>query len=213
MNRTIRFDDEWHRAKRESARRSRARKRGEPVPIRSTGHAPVALSDRLWARVAVGSADECWPWTGAVQRRSGHGTISVGGRGSGMEGTHRVAYRLTKGSIDGLQIRHTCDNPPCCNPAHLIAGTHADNMRDMAIRERGWKTKLTATQVLEIRRRSSEPHADLANEFGVSKSNISMIITRQTWKHVHAESFALLLEGGPDVRPVIVLDPTKRNAA
>lgn len=190
------FDDPWHVAKRETARRVRARKRGETVPKRSTGSAPRPIEERFWPRVDVRSDAECWPWTGAVTERSGHGLISVNGRSGGMEGTHRVAYQLTKWSIAGVHIRHTCDNPPCCNPAHLIAGSHGDNMRDMAIRERGWKTKLTATQVLEIRRRSSERHADLAAEFGVSKSNISMIVTGQTWKHVRLETFAVLLEGG-----------------
>jgi HNH endonuclease len=49
----------------------------------------------------------------------------------------KVAYELTFGAVpDGLVVRHTCDRPDCCNPAHLIAGTKRDNFRDMEQRRR-----------------------------------------------------------------------------
>lgn len=44
---------------------------------------------------------------------------------------HRFIYAMTKGAIpDGHQVLHDCDNPPCCNPAHLRTGTMADNAVD-----------------------------------------------------------------------------------
>ena len=33
-------------------------------------------------------------------------------------------------------VRHACDNPPCCNPLHLLGGTHADNVADKVRRGR-----------------------------------------------------------------------------
>ena len=36
----------------------------------------------------------------------------------------------------GMVVRHTCDNPRCCNPAHLILGTDKDNTDDMLTRNR-----------------------------------------------------------------------------
>lgn len=59
--------------------------------------------------------------------------------------THRFAYHLTKGAIpDGMQVLHSCDNPPCCNPDHLRVGTSLNNARDMVGRGRGYNQGKTA---------------------------------------------------------------------
>lgn len=51
---------------------------------------------------------------------------------------HRASYLIHNGAIpDGHLIRHTCDNPPCIEPSHLLTGTVADNSADMAERRRG----------------------------------------------------------------------------
>lgn len=43
--------------------------------------------------------------------------------------THRLAYVTVKGAIpDKLVIDHLCRNPFCCNPDHLEAVTHAENI-------------------------------------------------------------------------------------
>jgi hypothetical protein len=45
---------------------------------------------------------------------------------------HRLVYERTYGAVpDGKYVCHHCDNPPCCNPAHLFVGTAADNNHDM----------------------------------------------------------------------------------
>lgn len=58
------------------------------------------------------------------------------------DGRMNLAHRLVYADKHGLSreemppvVRHTCDNPRCINPDHLLGGTHLDNMRDM--RERG----------------------------------------------------------------------------
>lgn len=89
---------------------------------------------KFWATVIRRGPDDCWPSIN-VQKRSGYGTFKLNGR---MYRAHRLAYQLHYGVDPGeLYVRHRCDNPPCCNPAHLVLGTAADNARDMSERGRG----------------------------------------------------------------------------
>ncbi len=93
-----------------------------------------SLIEEFNARVnPVGSG--CWLWTGA-RRRRGYGSIYSAEIGSELIAS-RVALTIAKGPIpDGLEACHTCDNPPCVNPAHLFAGTRGDNLRDMVAKGR-----------------------------------------------------------------------------
>jgi len=109
---------------------------------------------------------------------------------------HRIAYELSKGPVPKeLIVRHTCDNPPCCNPNHLIPGTDADNAKDKSERGRCYDSKgeangyarLTSNDVITIRNRYSTEQIkqkDLAIEYGVSRSTIGDIIRRKKWKHL-----------------------------
>lgn len=75
----------------------------------------------------------CIEWTGATNG-AGYGVRRINGRNVLV---HRYVYEQECGPIpDGLELRHTCDNPPCYNTEHLIPGTHAENMRDMVERGR-----------------------------------------------------------------------------
>jgi hypothetical protein len=50
---------------------------------------------------------------------------------------HRLSYALHVGFVPkDMNVLHTCDVPPCINPEHLFLGTHTDNMKDMAAKER-----------------------------------------------------------------------------
>lgn len=103
---------------------------------------------------------------------------------------HRFAYSLRNGSISADQvIRHRCDNPLCCNPAHLASGTQADNVRDAVDRDRHAKGEAVSSAILRvsdiprIRRRisSGERHKEIAASFGVCRSTISQIARGATW--------------------------------
>lgn len=77
----------------------------------------------------------CWVWNGSKTLK-GYGRTNFQGRKSHA---HRVSYKIFHGPIpEGLVIMHSCDNPPCCNPAHLSAGTHRDNVHDAIAKGRAW---------------------------------------------------------------------------
>ena len=106
---------------------------------RQFGHAESIRERSLERRIMdVGftvTDSGCWEWKGPRHSNHGYGTISFKKRRLRV---HRAMYEMIHGPLaPGLLVRHTCDNPPCANPAHLISGTAADNSRDMVERGRG----------------------------------------------------------------------------
>ena len=116
---------------------------------------PISGKDivRFWKHINKRGPDECWPWMASRLPR-GYGMFGVGKR---VPHAHRIAYFLHYG-VDPypLQVCHSCDNPPCCNPAHLFKGTVQDNVNDMMAKERSTRgeshpnSKPTDAQVIEI---------------------------------------------------------------
>ena len=107
-----------------------------------------------------------------------------------MRYAHRVAYSLTHGQIpERAVVRHQCDNGLCCNPAHLISGTQADNVQDMIDRgrlRRGEEIRnaiLTTADIPTIRHRLScgHLHREIAGDYGVCRATISRLACGGTW--------------------------------
>ncbi len=97
--------------------------------------------ERFWSFVDKRGPDECWPWKGA--RLKGYGAFR---RNGNRRVATRIAWEYVTGAPppDDLLIMHTCDNPPCCNPAHLTPGTNQDNMDDMWSKGRSGPQKAAA---------------------------------------------------------------------
>lgn len=132
------------------------------------------LTERFWEKVDRRSEAECWPWIGATTF-GGYGVIGIGRER--LVRAHRVSYEIHKGPIaSGLVIRHTCDNPSCVNPAHLLTGSTKDNVQDAVNRNRhkGPPEKLTEKQVKEIRKSTGTVRA-IAAQYGVSITHVSFI--------------------------------------
>lgn len=143
----------------------------------------------FWSRVDIRGPDECWPWIAGLDS-NGYGYFEERKNGKRKHIiAHRRAYELGVGPIPpgegyyGTVIRHTCDTPACQNPAHLTPGTQKQNMRDMAVRERGSATKITASDAIAIRS-DDRPYLDIAAQYGIKISSVCDIKKRRTWKHV-----------------------------
>ena len=156
------------------------------------------LEERFWARIPRVQSDKCWEWKGArFDPPWDYGMIANGTLPSGkpkMVGAHRISWELHNGPIPGgMRVCHTCDNPPCVNPAHLFLGTAKDNTQDMvkkgrcnpAVGERGGFAKLTWEGVRELRRRYATEHIShtrLARELGLAQGTVSAILRGEAWQ-------------------------------
>jgi hypothetical protein len=153
---------------------------------------PTPLSDKLdYGIDRSGGPDACWPWT-MFKQRKGYGIVQMPKK---RYLAHRAAYTLWVGPIPhGLFVCHHCDNPPCCNPAHLFLGTARDNALDAVQkgRLRGFSSageahpsaRLTLDDVRTIRsrRQSGEAHVSLAAAFGMSYGQIYKICRGDNWR-------------------------------
>ena len=140
----------------------------------------------VWKRVKIGEPDECWEWQGATLLGDclPYGRMRLRGV---QTYAHRVAYEAHYGEAPGpLHVLHSCDNPRCCNPAHLSLGDYEENNRQRAERGRnadirGEKNpahKLTNQQVAEIRDlRGKMTQRKIAEIYGVRQNQISRIQT------------------------------------
>jgi hypothetical protein len=100
----------------------------KPKPI----YLEESLHEEFWEQVdSSGGPDACWPWIGPIYpfNKMRYGDAW------GMP-AHRVVFWLTHYRQPVGLVCHSCDNPPCCNPAHLSEGTHQDNSNDAVRRGR-----------------------------------------------------------------------------
>jgi hypothetical protein len=151
--------------------------------------------DRFMERVEMIPEAGCWIWTGPTDTRSTHlpyGRFWVAGT---TAIAHRFAWQEFIGPIpQRMIVCHRCDVPYCVNPSHLFLGYPKDNTQDMMQKgrdarcretRRGEKSnfsKLTQQQVQEIRVASGKQR-DIAAQYGISQTCVSLIKRGVNWKH------------------------------
>ena len=134
----------------------------------------------------AGGADACWPWTKSTG----------GGNGKGkprpyyqVDGTKHIAYRLVWELVHGKPlpsstfIRHKCDNPICCNPAHMETGTHQQNMQDMVDRDRHGLTHVTVRRIRYMLAQGNLTHQEIADLNETSRATVGRIARDELHTH------------------------------
>lgn len=136
------------------------------------------IEEYFWSNVDKRGPDECWPWKG---REKGYGQARFGGQAISA---YRLAYILEKGEVpEGMVVCHSCDNPPCCNPAHLWVGTHSENTLDMVKKGRwDWTNKEKAKgNIPETQPPANFPNG-VADPLTVTKAALELGMNQHTLK-------------------------------
>ena len=153
---------------------------------------PLKTVADIWAQVVIAGSNECWLWNG-YRDKDGYGRTCYNRK---KHVVTRLIFAFTHGRDPVGLVCHTCDNPSCCNPAHLYDGDHEQNALDSVARGRAkYKahhgtdngfSKLKEQEVMDIRwlADNGATHKQIAGVFRVSAPLIHYIATRKYWRHV-----------------------------
>lgn len=154
-----------------------------------------AVQARFWAKVNKNGPIQphmdtpCWEWI-AGPYTYGYGLFWYGEENFGA---HKFSWLMHNGATNSLYVCHKCDNKKCVNPTHLFLGTNQENQLDLIekgrIHNQGAdhpQAVLTEEIVRSIRieAASGTIQRHLAAKYGVTRANISAIVTRRSWPNV-----------------------------
>lgn len=120
----------------------------------------------------------CWAWRGG-KGSDGYGLTRHGARdGHKAQAAHRFYYERAHGPIPPAHdLHHRCEQRDCVNPDHVEPMTEADHLRG--------HSRLDWSDVDEMRRRRAAGGVTLkglADEFGISETQVKRIVRGENWR-------------------------------
>ena len=161
------------------------------------GEAGERRLQRFWQKVDVRGPNECWLWT-ASMKTTGYGRFKL----ASYEQVTASRVALISSAMsepEGMCVLHRCDNPPCCNPAHLFFGTNADNVRDKVEKGRARTGDQTGTnngnaridehqlELIVARLKAGWSNTRIAADLPITHSMVSTIRRGKMWRAQTAE--------------------------
>lgn len=117
---------------------------------------PIAKQlDSFWSNIKQVNTG-CWEWQASI-RKDGYAMHRIA---KSLVLVHRIMFVISNGRLPSYLVRHTCDNPKCVNPDHLIEGYDQDNIDDKYLHGKGLK-------------KNTKTHCINGHEFTDSTSYIS----------------------------------------
>jgi hypothetical protein len=142
----------------------------------------------IYERIDMRGLEECWPYLGHIDK-DGYGKFWVR-KYNQLWPAHRYVWHIFHpGQPIADLVLHWCNNPACCNPAHLRDGSQSTNIQYMYDCDRGFRgedhhlAKLTEVGVRAIRK-DNRILSDIARDYDVSSYAIWAVKKGLTWKHV-----------------------------
>lgn len=151
--------------------------------IRHAKH-PINTTDTILSKVYKNEHSGCWEWQGS-KNNEGYGQVSYQGK---IHLVHRLTYELIIGRIESdMYVCHKCDNPKCCNPAHLFIGTPRDNQIDCRLKNRNPTSKINYNNALKIKRLFNDGYSrkEISQQYSISYQQVCRIINGKYWNYVN----------------------------
>ncbi len=152
------------------------------------GRTALGEPQKFLTKAIAYDGDECLRWPFG-QNGLGYGIIHI-------DGKPQLVSRVVCESVNGPpttpehEAAHHCGkgHEGCVTPKHLYWATPSENQMDRVrhdTHQRGERhplVKLTEDQVREIRELGkTTPHQEIADRYGIGRTQVSRIITRKRW--------------------------------